>query len=222
MEANDERVLYRVEEGTNLFVYLKEANVDLKEVVALEVPGVGLRDLKRPVTSPLEFKLVFKSDPRALEILRHSASHLMAQAVTELFPDVQVGVGPAVDNGYYYDFYKAEPFTPEDLEKVEKKMKELSKEKLPIERVELSKAEALEFFRSRQQNLKVELIEEKVEGDVVSLYKQGGFTDFCRGPHVTSTGEIRHFKVLSSSAAYWKGEEGNLPMQRIYGTAFFR
>ena len=88
MEANDERVLYRVEEGTNLFVYLKEANVDLKEVVALEVPGVGLRDLKRPVTSPLEFKLVFKSDPRALEILRHSASHLMAQAVTELFPDV--------------------------------------------------------------------------------------------------------------------------------------
>lgn len=221
MEANDERVLYRVEEGTNLFVYLKEANVDLKEVVALEVPGVGLRDLKRPVTSPLEFKLVFKSDPRALEILRHSASHLMAQAVTELFPDVQVGVGPAVDNGYYYDFYKAEPFTPEDLEKVEKKMKELSKEKLPIERVELSKAEALEFFRSRQQNLKVELIEEKVEGDVVSLYKQGGFTDFCRGPHVTSTGEIRHFKVLSSSAAYWKGEEGNLPMQRIYGTAFF-
>jgi len=155
----------------------------------------------------------------ALHKLRHSAAHLLAHAVTELYPGVQVGIGPAVENGFYYDFLRDQPFTPEDLQDIGKRMRELAEADIPIERVMTPKAEAVKLYRDMGQTLKVELVEEK-GGDEVSNYRQGGFIDFCLGPHVSSTGQIKHFKVLSSSGAYWKGDESSHRLQRIYGTAF--
>ncbi|NOR14977.1 MAG: threonine--tRNA ligase [Candidatus Aminicenantes bacterium] len=158
-------------------------------------------------------------DREALHKLRHSAAHLLAHAVTELFPDVQVGIGPAIENGFYYDFLRETPFTPEDLEAIEAKMRELSQQNIPIERVMFPKEEAIKLFQGMGQTLKVELIQEK-GGAEVSNYRQGEFIDFCLGPHMGSTGQIKHFKVLSSSGAYWKGDETSHQLQRIYGTAF--
>jgi len=161
-----------------------------------------------------------KIEENDLELLRHSASHLLAHAVLELFPGVQVGIGPAVENGFYYDFLRAEPFSVQDLEAIEKKMREISNADLPIEKITLSKAEAVRLFKEKGQALKVELIEEK-GSDEVTCYRQGSFIDFCLGPHMPSTGKIKHFKLLSVSGAYWKGEERGQQLQRIYGTAFF-
>jgi len=154
-----------------------------------------------------------------LEILRHSAAHLMAHAVLELFPETKFGIGPAIENGYFYDFQRDEPFSLQDLERIENKMRELSEADIPIERVVYSRAEAIKVFQGLGQSLKVELIEEK-GGDEVVCYRQGSFIDFCRGPHLPSTGSIKHFKLLSVSGAYWKGEEKGLQLQRIYGTVF--
>jgi threonyl-tRNA synthetase len=155
-----------------------------------------------------------------LDVLRHSASHLLAHAVLELFPGTQVGIGPAVDNGFYYDFLRDEPFTPEDLCAIEARMKELSDADLPIEKVIMAKDEAIRLFEGQGQTLKVELIREK-GGAEVTCYQQGGFIDFCLGPHMPSTGKVGHFKLLSVSGAYWKGDEKGQQLQRIYGTAFF-
>ncbi len=154
------------------------------------------------------------------DTLRHSASHLMAHAVLELFPGTKTGIGPAIENGFYYDFLRDSPFTPEDLETIESKMRELSRKNIPIERVVYLKEEAIRVFKSLGQDLKVELIQEKGDEDV-SCYRQGNFIDFCLGPHVSSTSEIMHFKLLSLSGAYWKGDEKGLQLQRIYGTVFF-
>ena len=210
---------YEVEKGISFIQFLKNNGFNPKDYVAIEING-ELKDLRYKLEEDAEIKLIDKKDKRALEILRHSTAHLMAQAVMELFPDVQVGVGPAIENGFYYDFYKAEPFTPEDLAEIEKRMKKLRKKNFPIERIEMPKEEAIKLFKEKGQNLKVELIEEK-SGDIASLYKQGDFIDFCRGPHLPYTGYINNFKILYSSAAYWKGDENNLQMQRIYGTVFF-
>jgi len=155
-----------------------------------------------------------------LEILRHSASHLLAHAVLELFPGTQTGIGPAVEEGFYYDFLRDTPFTPEDLDAVENKMKELSRQDIPIEKKEFSREEALKLFEDRGQMLKAELIRERA-GEKITCYQQGDFIDFCRGPHMSSTKDIRHFKILYSSGAYWKGDEKGTRLQRIYGTAFF-
>jgi len=155
----------------------------------------------------------------ALHMLRHSASHLLAQAVLELFPETRTGIGPAVENGFYYDFLRETPFTPEDLETIEKRMKEIARRNIPVERLSLSKEEALRIFREKGQILKVELIEEKGDA-VVTCYRQGDFIDFCLGPHVGSTGALENVKLLSVSGAYWKGDEKGLQLQRIYGTVF--
>ncbi len=155
----------------------------------------------------------------ALDTLRHSAAHLLAHAVLMLYPDVQVGIGPAVENGFYYDFLRETPFTPEDLKTIEMKMRELAREDIPLERIMLTKAEAVKRFAEQNQHLKVELVREK-GGDEVSCYRQGEFMDFCLGPHLVSTGMIKHFKLLSVSGAYWKGDEEGPQLQRIYGTAF--
>ncbi len=167
-----------------------------------------------------EVQLIKKNSDEALDILRHSASHLLAHAVLDLFPGTQTGIGPAVENGFYYDFLRDEPFTPEDLEAIEKKMREFVQKDIPIEKVVLSKEEALKLFEEKGQELKVELIQEKGE-DKVTCFRQGEFIDFCLGPHVPSTGKIEHFKLLSVSGAYWKGDEKGKQLQRIYGTAFF-
>ncbi|HPZ92310.1 MAG TPA: threonine--tRNA ligase [Bacillota bacterium] len=157
---------------------------------------------------------------KELEILRHSTSHVMAQAVKRLFPDVKVAIGPAIENGFYYDFDKAEPFTQEDLGLIEQEMAKIIKEDLPIVREEIPREEAVAMFREAGEAYKAELIEDMPEDEVVSLYRQGEFVDLCRGPHLESTGKIKAFKLLSVAGAYWRGDEKNKMLQRIYGTAF--
>jgi len=157
----------------------------------------------------------------SLDTLRHSAAHLLAHAVLDLFPGTKTGVGPAVEDSFYYDFLRDEPFTQEDLKSIEKRMREISDQDIPLERLECSKEEAIKLFKNLNQDLKVELIEEK-GGEKVSCYRQGDFVDFCLGPHVPSTGAIKHFKLLSVSGAYWKGDESGQQLQRIYGTVFFK
>src|SRR5690349_13534456 len=157
--------------------------------------------------------------PEPLPTLRHSTSHVMAQAVKRLFPDVKVAIGPAIEDGFYYDFAKAEPFTPEDLAKIEQGMRDIVKANYPFERREMSRPEAIAYFRERGEPYKVEILE-GIDADRVSLYTQGDFIDLCRGPHVKRTGELKAFKLLSSSGAYWRGDEKNAMLQRIYGTAW--
>jgi len=178
-------------------------------------------DLDFPLEKDMEIKLIYTDSDEALEVLRHSASHLLAHAVLELFPGTKTGIGPAVENGFYYDFLRDRPFTLEDLSAIENKMLELAQSDIPIQKISLPKEEALRFFRESGQELKVQLIQEKA-GNEVTCYKQESFIDFCLGPHVPSTGYIKFFKVLSVSGAYWKGEEEGEQLQRIYGTAFFK
>ena len=153
-----------------------------------------------------------------LQTLRHSASHVMAQAVKRLFPNVKLAIGPAIDTGFYYDFDTDTPFSPEDLEKIEAEMKKIAKENLKIERFELPKEEALELMKD--EPYKVELINDLPEGEVISFYKQGEFTDLCAGPHVNYTSKVKAYKLLSATGAYWRGDEKNKMLQRIYATAF--
>jgi len=187
-------------------IFLK-INGELKELSTPTVPGDDVRE-------------IYPHAPEALEVYRHSCAHLLAQAVVELFPGVQYGVGPAVENGFYYDFLMPKPFNESDLEQISSKMAHLVKQNLPIQKQIWSKKQAADYFRSRQQHLKVELLEEKVTGAEVSLFKQGDFVDLCRGPHLPSTGLLKHFKLLSVAAAYWKGDEKSHSLQRIYGTVF--
>src|SRR5262245_807270 len=161
----------------------------------------------------------FDCDPAPLATLRHSTSHVMAQAVKRLFPDAKVAIGPAIEDGFYYDFARAEPFTPEDLGRIEAAMREIVRANYPFERQEMPRADAIRFFRDRHEPYKVEILE-GIDADRVSLYRQGDFIDLCRGPHVTATGEVRFFKLLSSSGAYWRGDEHNPMLWRIYGTAW--
>ncbi len=158
------------------------------------------------------------SEMNELQILRHSASHVMAQAVKRLFPEVKLAIGPAIDTGFYYDFDTEHTFTPEDLENIEKEMKKIAKENLKIERFELPKAEALDLMKD--EPYKQELINELPEGEVISFYKQGEFTDLCAGPHINYTSKVKAYKLLSATGAYWRGNENNKMLQRIYGTAF--
>ncbi len=153
-----------------------------------------------------------------LQTLRHSASHVMAQAVKRLFPEVKLAIGPAIDTGFYYDFDTPNPFTPEDLEKIEAEMKKIAKENLKIERFELPREEALELMKD--EPYKVELINDLPEGETISFYKQGEFTDLCAGPHVNYTSKVKAYKLLSATGAYWRGDEKNKMLQRIYATAF--
>ena len=179
-------------------------------------------DLSYPLVSDASLTVVTPQTPGALELYRHSTAHLLAAAVTSLFPEAQCGIGPPTEDGFFYDFIVHRPFVPEDLVAIEEKMRELAKRDLTYERKMLPKADAKAYFAGKGEPLKVQLIEEK-GGDVVSCYTiEDAFIDFCTGPHVPSTGRLKAFKVLSSSNAYWKGDAANQPMQRIYGTAFFK
>jgi threonyl-tRNA synthetase len=164
--------------------------------------------------------IVTAKDADGLDIIRHSSAHLMAQAVKQLFPDVQVTIGPTVENGFYYDFASARPFTPEDLKAIDARMQELIKQDIPVERFTLSRDEAVEFFAKLGEKYKAEIIASIPAGETLSLYKQGGFTDLCRGPHVPSTGRIPAVKVMKVAGAYWRGDSKNEMLQRIYGTAW--
>jgi threonyl-tRNA synthetase len=183
-------------------------------------------DLTFPIRGDARVRIVTSKSPEALELYRHSTAHLLAAAVTQLFPGTQCGVGPAIDEGFYYDFVVGRPFVPEDLEAIEKKMRELAAEDLRYERQMWPREEAIKFFAARGEPLKVQLIEEKTpsEQSEVSCYTikdRDTFVDFCLGPHVPSTGRLKAFKLTSVSNAYWKGDARNQPMQRVYGTAFF-
>jgi threonyl-tRNA synthetase len=183
-----------------------------------------LVDLTFPLAQDAAVRIVTAESPEALGLYRHSTAHLMAAAVTKLFPGTQCGIGPATDEGFFYDFVVERPFVPEDLEAIEKKMKELAAQDLAYERQMWPRAEAIEFFSRKGEPLKVQLIEEKTEGQAeVSCYTikdRETFVDFCVGPHVPSSGRLKAFKLLTTSNAYWKGDARNKPMQRVYGTAF--
>ena len=178
-----------------------------------------LVDLNAALHNDAKVEIITEKSPEALEIIRHSTSHLMAQAVKQLFPKAKVTIGPAIENGFYYDFDVDAPFSLEDLEKIETKMKELAKANLKVERQVLKKDDAIKLFRDMGEEYKVELIED-LGADTVSLYWQGDFVDLCRGPHLPSTGFCKAFKLTSIAGAYWRGDENRKMLQRIYGTAF--
>lgn len=197
----------------------------VKKAIAAYVDD-QLVDLSHSLDKNARLRLVLPDGPAALQMVRHSTAHLLAAAVTNLFPGVQCGIGPATDEGFFYDFVVPRPFVPEDLDKIETKMRELAQQDLVYERQMWSRDEAIEFFGKRGEPLKVQLIEEKTAGQpFVSCYTikdRETFVDFCTGPHVPTAGRLKAFKLLTTSNAYWKGDARNQPMQRVYGTAFFK
>ena len=193
----------------------------LAQAALAAVVGDRLVDLTHPLEEDASVRIITKDGPEALELYRHSTAHLLAAAVTSLFPEAQCGIGPPTEDGFFYDFVVDRPFVPEDLDAIEAKMRELAAQDLAYERKMMPKAEAKRYFADRGEPLKVQLVEEK-GGPIVSCYTiDGVFMDFCTGPHVPSSGALKAFRVLTSSNAYWKGDAKNQPMQRIYGTAFF-
>lgn len=192
-----------------------------KEAVIARVNG-NLYDLNRvlPENDAVELELLTFDSPEARDVYRHSTAHIMAQAVKELFPKAKLAIGPAIEDGFYYDFDLGRPFTPEDLEKIQKRMDEIVKGGVEFTRQELSRDEALMLFREMGEKYKVELIENLPEDAVISIYRQGDFLDLCAGPHVGNSGRVRAYKLLSVAGAYWRGDEKNPMLQRIYGTSF--
>ena len=190
-----------------------------KEALVARADG-ELVDLSRPLEHDTKISILTAKDPDSLQVFRHSAAHLLAAAVLELYPDVKLGIGPPIDTGFFYEFVRAEPFTQDDLEKIEAKMHELAAKDFPNERKLIPKPEALELYRKSNQEFKCELVEEKATEPMVSFYTTGKFIDFCRGPHIPSTARIKAFKLMSVAGAYWKGKESNPQMQRIYGACF--
>ena len=206
--------------GTTLGEAVKQLSNSLaKKVLAANVNG-ELTDLREELVdgSKVEF-LTFEEDG-GKHTLRHTASHVMAQAVKRLWPEAKLAIGPAIDKGFYYDIDMEHTLTPEDLTKIEKEMSRIVKENLPITKSVMSRQEAIEFFKSKNEDYKVELIEDLPEDAVISCYAQGDFIDLCAGPHVASTGKVKAFKLQSIAGAYWRGDEKNKMLQRIYGTAF--
>jgi threonyl-tRNA synthetase len=198
------------------------ADAALVARVAAPNDGAGeLIDLRRPLDHDVKLQILTEKDPDALFVFRHSAAHLLAAAVMELYPNVKLGIGPPIDTGFFYEFLRDEPFTPDDLAKIEAKMHELAAQDLPNERKLLPKPEALELYKKTNQIFKCELVEEKAVEPIVSFYTTGKFIDFCRGPHIPSTKRIQAFKLMSVAGAYWKGQEGNPQLQRIYAACFF-
>jgi threonyl-tRNA synthetase len=192
-----------------------------KQAVAVEFAG-EVYDFHQDIEGEGEFKILTEKDSLSLDVLRHSASHILAYAVLELFPDAKLAIGPPIDDGFYYDFDVEKPFTPEDLEKIEAKMNDLLKERSEFDRDVWDREKAKEFFGKIGQDYKIELIDDLPEGEDVSIYTVGRFTDLCAGPHLENTRRIKKFKVLHSAGAYWRGDSSRPMLQRIYATAFFK
>jgi threonyl-tRNA synthetase len=190
-----------------------------KATLAGRVNGT-LVDASHIIDVDSDLTIVTSRDDDGLEIIRHSSAHLMAQAVKQLYPDVQVTIGPVIDNGFYYDFASSKPFSSEDLSAIDKKMQELIKQDIPVERSVMPRDEAIKFFSDMGESYKAEIIQDLPEDEVLSLYKQGDFIDLCRGPHVPSTGKIPSVKTMKVAGAYWRGNSNNEMLQRIYGTAW--
>ena len=206
--------------GTTLGEVVKKLSNSLaKKVLAANVNG-ELTDLREELVDGSEVAFLTFEEDGGKHTLRHTASHVMAQAVKRLWPEAKLAIGPAIDKGFYYDIDMEHTLTPEDLTKIEKEMSRIVKENLPITKSVMSRQEAIEFFKSKNEDYKVELIEDLPEDAVISCYAQGDFVDLCAGPHVASTGKVKAFKLQSIAGAYWRGDEKNKMLQRIYGTAF--
>ena len=206
--------------GTTLGEAVKQLSNSLaKKVLAANVNG-ELTDLREELVDGAEVAFLTFEDDGGKHTLRHTASHILAQAVKRLWPEAKLAIGPAIDKGFYYDIDMEHTLTPEDLGKIEKEMSRIVKENLPITKSVMSRQEAIEFFKSKNEDYKVELIEDLPEDAVISCYAQGDFVDLCAGPHVASTGKVKAFKLQSIAGAYWRGDEKNKMLQRIYGTAF--
>jgi threonyl-tRNA synthetase len=191
-----------------------------KRAVAMVVDG-RLADLADPIEKDASVKIVSRTDPEALELIRHDAAHVMAEAVQSLWPGTQVTIGPVIENGFYYDFSKAQPFHPDDLERIEAKMREIIARNAPFTREYWSREQAKAFFKEKGELFKVELVDAIPEGEDLKIYKQGQWLDLCRGPHMTSTGQIgKAFKLTKFAGSYWRGDHRNPPLQRVYGTAW--
>jgi threonyl-tRNA synthetase len=209
----------KLNKGTTLYDAAVKISQKLgKEAIAGVVNGVE-KDLNYVLKDNDRIEILTFASPEGREIYHHSSSHIMAQAVKELFPQAKLAIGPAIKDGFYYDFDLDRSFTPEDMVLIEKKMKEIVSRNLPLKRIEISKKEAKKLFKEQEEDYKTELIKDIVD-DVVTLYQQGGFIDLCRGPHITSTGKLKAFKLLSIAGAYWRGNEKNKMLQRVYGTSF--
>ena len=206
--------------GTTLGEAVKQLSNSLaKKVLAADVNG-ELTDLREVLVDGSKVSFLTFAEDGGKHAFRHTASHVMAQAVKRLWPDAQLAIGPAIENGFYYDIDMEHKLVPEDLPKIEAEMSRIVKENLPIEKVLMERQEALDFFAAKQENYKVELINDLPADAVISAYKQGEFTDLCAGPHLASTGKVKAFKLQSIAGAYWRGDEKNKMLQRIYGTAF--
>ena len=208
--------------GTTALDVAKSISPRLADAALVAKTNGDLIDLTRPLEKDTELRILTEKDPEALGVYRHSSAHLLAAAVLELFPETKLGHGPATESGFFYDFYRPTPFTPENLEKIEKKMQELVQQNLPYAREFLPHKEGLERFKAEGDFMKCHFIEQFTQPDEkISIYKTGKFLDFCRGPHIPATGKIKAFKLLNIAGAYWLGDEKNPQLQRIYGTSFF-
>ena len=210
---------YDMPKEMSLLDFIKQnAKKESKDTIAAKFNGQEV-DLTYIPETDGNLELIFTTTNEGLEILRHSTSHLMAQAVKRLYPNVQVTIGPAIKDGFYYDFDTDKPFTDEDLPKIEAEMKKIIKENIPVIRKIMTKKDAIEYFKKNNEPYKVEIIED-IDADTVSFYEQGDFIDLCRGPHVPSTGYLKSYKLMSVAGSYWRGDSNNKMLSRIYGTAF--
>lgn len=220
IRLKDGKELHFENEVTLFEAAKKISNSLAKDVLVAKVDG-ELTDIRNNITDGTQIEFFTKADKEGLFTLRHTAAHVMAQAIQHLYPGTKFAIGPAIDDGFYYDLESDHVFSQEDFAAIEKEMAKIAKANLPIEKKILSRNEALEFFRSRNQDYKVILIQDLPENAIISTYTQGDFTDLCRGPHVRSTGKLKVFKLMTVAGAYWRGDEHNKMLQRIYATAFF-
>lgn len=220
IRLKDGKELHFENEVTLFEAAKKISNSLAKDVLVAKVDG-ELTDIRNNITDGTQVEFFTKADKEGLFTLRHTAAHVMAQAIQHLYPGTKFAIGPAIDDGFYYDLESDHVFSQEDFAAIEKEMAKIAKANLPIEKKILSRNEALEFFRSRNQDYKVILIQDLPEDAIISTYTQGDFTDLCRGPHVCSTGKLKVFKLMTVAGAYWRGDEHNKMLQRIYATAFF-
>ena len=214
-------VVKEYENGTTAMDIAKSIGMGLYKAVCICKINGEYQDLRTPITGDCELEfLTFEDDEEAKRTFRHTASHILAQAVKRLYPEAKLAIGPSIANGFYYDFDVEKPFLPEDLEKIEAEMKKIVKEKLPLERFEMTPDEAIKYYEDKGEIYKVELVKEHADkGENISFYKQGEFTELCAGPHIPDTGRIKAFKLTSATGAYWRGSEKNKMLQRIYATA---
>lgn len=209
-----------VEKGTSILDFAKQISEGLARVaIGAELNGESV-DLMTTIEEDCDLNILRFEDENGKDFLRHTSSHILAQAVKRLYPGTKLAIGPAVENGFYYDFDSDHTFTPEDLEKIEKEMQNIVKEDLALEKFVLPRDEAIEFVRKQGEDYKVELIQDLPEDETISFYRQGDFVDLCAGPHVPSTGRVKAIKLLNIAGAYWRGSEKNKMLQRIYGTSF--